>query len=167
MRKSIFALCSLVLLNHSTSTAQKNDPMKELVTEITISAPVETVWKHLTDLSAYSSWNPFIVKSEGEIALGNRITNVMMNGGKPTTFKPEITLVEPQQRFEWIGKLPLGIFNGNHYFYLEKLDANTTKLIHGERFSGLLRGLIMNRVGENTRLGFIAMNDALKARCER
>ena len=140
--------------------------MKELVTEITIQAPVEIVWKHLTDLTAYSSWNPFIVKSDGEIGLGNQITNVMMNGGKPRTFKPKITGVKPLLSFEWLGKLPLGLFNGNHYFRLEKIDDDTTHLIHGEHFSGLLRGPIVNRLGDDTRAGFVAMNEALKSRCE-
>ncbi|MEO1714214.1 MAG: SRPBCC family protein, partial [Bacteroidota bacterium] len=37
--------------------------MRHLETSITIDAPMQTVWKVLTDLEKYPSWNPFIQKS--------------------------------------------------------------------------------------------------------
>ncbi len=47
----------------------------ELRTESEIDAPVEAVWATLTDLAAYSDWNPFIVADEGRAAVGERLTN--------------------------------------------------------------------------------------------
>lgn len=166
MRKSTL-LFSPVLLIAFFAQPLKKQHMLELKTEIVIQAPSQTVWKHLTELDAYGSWNPFIVKSEGSVEQGAYITNVMMNGGKPRTFKPIITKLEDGKTLEWLGKMPLGLFNGNHYFHLEKIDENTTKLIHGERFTGLLHKTIMKKIGDDTQRGFEAMNAALKARCER
>ncbi len=140
--------------------------MKEIKTEIIIDANPEKVWKVLTDNTAYPEWNPFIVSMEGVLAKGNTIKNTMFSGGKNQTFKPVILAFEENKKFEWLGKLPLGMFNGQHYFILEKVNQNQTKLSHGEYFSGWLRGLIMKQIGEETRANFVKMNTALKARVE-
>ena len=72
----------------------------DLHTEIDIDASPETVWGILTDLGSYSDWNPFIVSSEGTVAVGERLTNRMQPpGGKGTTFKPTVTAVEPNATF--------------------------------------------------------------------
>lgn len=141
--------------------------MKNLETTITINANVKTVWNILTNFEAFPSWNPFIVSIKGNLKEGATLTNVMMNGGKENTFKPVITVIEEHQKFEWLGKLPLNMFNGNHYFHLEQIDEHTTKLVHGEHFSGWLRGILMYFIGEETKRGFIAMNEALKTKAEQ
>jgi hypothetical protein len=140
--------------------------MKSIKTEIIINASVETVWNILTNFEAYPSWNPFIVSVKGNLGKGEELVNVMMNNGKKNTFKPIITVLEEQHKFEWIGKLPLGMFNGNHYFQINQINAKSTKLIHGEHFSGWLSGLIMYFIGEETLRGFNAMNEALKVKAE-
>ena len=141
--------------------------MKEIKTEITIQASQEQVWQILTDLEKYPSWNPFIISSKGTINLGSKLTNVLMVGGKERTFTPKITELTPGASFAWLGKLPLGLFTGNHYFMLEDLGNGSTRLVHGERFGGLLRGMIMRKIGNETKRGFIAMNEALKVRAEQ
>lgn len=47
--------------------------MKKIETEIFIDAPCEKVWKILTDLDNYATWNPFIVKAKGKIALKEKL----------------------------------------------------------------------------------------------
>lgn len=142
--------------------------MKELKTEIIINAPWETVWEILTDFEQYALWNPFIVNSSGKAVAGERITNQMKQGEKTFTFKPKLIEVQPYQKLEWIGHLMVpGLFDGHHYFHLEKIGAGQTKLIHGEKFSGLLRKLIMKNLEEGTRDGFVRMNRALKERAEQ
>ncbi|MGK0366573.1 MAG: hypothetical protein ACI85O_003648 [Saprospiraceae bacterium] len=140
--------------------------MREIKTEIIINANPEKIWKVLTDNAAYSSWNPFIVSMEGTLTKGNIIKNTMISKGKKQVFKPIILAFEENEKLEWLGRLPLGMFNGQHYFILEKVKENQTKFIHGENFSGWLRGLIMSQIGEDTRANFVKMNVALKARVE-
>lgn len=141
--------------------------MKTIITEITINAPIETVWTILSNLEAYPSWNPFIISLKGKLALGETVHAILVSNGKENHFKPDITALEDGQKFEWLGKLPLGMFSGNHYFRLEKIDTNTTKFVHGENFSGWLSGLILWLIQKETIRGFKAMNEALKIKAEQ
>lgn len=140
--------------------------MKQIITEQFIQASPEKVWDILTDTASYPNWNPFIVKMEGEIKPNGQLVNTMMNGTKPMTFKPNITGFEEGVYFEWLGKMPLGMFNGRHFFRLTPHQGGTL-LSHGEYFTGWLRGLILGQIGEQTRQNFIAMNQALQERAEK
>lgn len=142
--------------------------MKELITEIIIRAPRATVWSVLTEFNHYSEWNPFIVASEGQAVVGTRLVNQMQQGDKVFTFKPKVTRVEEAAYLEWLGYLGMpGLFDGRHYFRLEENEPGVTKLIHGEYFSGVLSRLILKRIAEDTRGGYVAMNRALKDRAEQ
>lgn len=140
--------------------------MKELKTEIIIDAPRATVWQVLTQFSAYAAWNPFIVSIQGEPVPGATLQTTMVQKGKKHHFAPVITHLKVGEQLEWLGKLPLGLFNGNHYFHLASLTATQTRLLHGERFSGLLSKIILSKIGDDTLQGFIQMNQALKMRAE-
>ena len=79
-----------------------------LHTEIDIDAPPQAVWRILTDLDRYSEWNPFVVSSREPSPLVNPLTNRLQPpGGKPRTFKPTVTIVDPPRTFEWLGHLGL------------------------------------------------------------
>ena len=141
--------------------------MKSIQTEIIINASTERVWNLLTDFANYPNWNTFIISVEGHLEKGTQLKNTMVVNGKKNVFKPTITEVQPNQYFEWLGKLPLNAFNGRHYFQLESIGDNQTKLIHGEKFSGWLRGIIMKSIGEATRNNFVKMNKELKMLAEQ
>lgn len=144
--------------------------MKHLQTEIIIDAPAQLIWDHLMDFDSYHQWNPFIqsIVSSGQLAVGSRLTNRIKAGdNKAQTFKPVVKALKPAKEFRWLGSLGIkGIFDGEHYFLLEEVTPTQTRFIHGEKFSGILRGLIMNMIGEDTKQSFEAMNQALKKRCE-
>lgn len=139
----------------------------ELRTEIAIDAAPETVWAILTDLGAYGDWNPFITSARGMLAVGQRLVNRLEPpGGRALTFKPTVTRVEDERHFEWLGRLGLpGLFDGRHRFELVPVGVGT-RLIHAERFTGVLVPLLKRRLDAPTRAGFEAMNVALKARAE-
>lgn len=141
---------------------------KTIQTEIIIEAPAERVWQILTNLKAYSLWNPFIIKSEGEIKTQAKLKHVMLNGQKKFTFKPIVQRVEENHYFDWIGRLFFpGIFDGHHFFKIEKMNENQVKLVHGEEFSGLLSGFLFKKIGEQTRANFVRMNQAVKTLAEK
>ncbi|MGB0403258.1 MAG: SRPBCC family protein [Salibacteraceae bacterium] len=142
--------------------------MKNIETEIKINANPSIVWEVLTNLNSYNEWNPFIIESKGKIKLGKQITNTMLNGEKKMTFKPIVTQIKEHKRFEWLGSLWIkGLFDGRHYFELKKLNDESTLLVHGEYFSGLLSGVILNSIKQDTLNGFSRMNEALKNRVEQ
>lgn len=141
--------------------------MKSITTEIIIHAPASTIWSILNNFQAYPSWNPFITKMKGNLALGESLLVIIANNGKKNTFKPVVTTLHKEEEFAWTGKLPLGIFNGNHYFKLEKVDEQTTRFVHGEHFSGWLSSPILLLIEKETIRGFEAMNKALKNKAEQ
>lgn len=140
--------------------------MKTLRTEIIIKASREKVWDILTNFEKYGDWNPFIREIKGELKLGERLSTTMELDGSKQTFKPVVVRNDSEEAFEWRGSMPLGMFIGQHYFHLEDLGNEQTKLIHGENFSGWLSGFIMKKIGESTHANFLAMNRALKERAE-
>jgi len=63
----------------------------------------------------------------------------------------------------WLGHLIIpGLFDGEHTFRLDDNHNGTTTFIHSENFSGLLVPLFRKMLEENTREGFIQMNNKLK-----
>ncbi len=138
-----------------------------LETQIDITASPDTVWGILTDLEAYSDWNPFIVSAEGNVTVGERLTNRMQTpGGKAMTFKPTVTAADPSQKFEWLGRLgPPGIFDGRHSFELEATETGT-RVLHSEHFNGVLVRFMRKSLDNGTLQNFQAMNEALKTRAE-
>ncbi len=143
-------------------------PTKNITTEIIIDASAEKVWAVLTNLSNYKQWNPFLIKSEGEIKANARLKNTIQNGKGTITFKPVVQRVEPQVYFDWIGNLFMpGLFDGHHYFKIQTISESQVKLIHGENFSGLLSTLILRKIGNDTRMNFVKMNQAVKNESEK
>ena len=139
----------------------------EIRTEIIINSSNERVYEILTDLPSYASWNPFIIHSEGVVKVGNTLKNSMKNGNKTSVFKPKVLKAEKGKSFEWLGSLFIkGLFDGHHYFHIQKINANQINLIHGEKFSGILSGMIFRKIGDDTRKNFIKMNRALKSLVE-
>lgn len=116
----------------------------------------------------YPKWNPFIKKISGSTQQGeNLAVTIQSEGNDPMDFTPLVLINNKNQEFRREGKLLVtGIFDGEHYFILEKVDSNQTKFIHGENFTGLLSGIFMGMIREDTEGGFTSMNIALKNRVE-
>ena len=152
---AIFA--TLILLNVFTKL--------EMETEIVFDAPKEKVWEVLTQTEKYSEWNPFITSIKGEMKQGAQLTTVKVNNGTETSFTPIITMFKENETLEWLGSGLGGMFKGSHYFKLTEVNGKTN-MLHGENFSGLLSGLIMQMIGEDTHANFELMNEAMKKRVE-
>jgi len=139
--------------------------MKRIESSILIGAPASAVWAILTDGQAYPEWNPFITELSGSLAVGERLS-VRINppGGRAMSFRPVVTVAEPERRLEWLGRMGIaGLFDGRHSFVLEAVGSTTTRLVQAEQFSGALipfTGTVLNR----TAAGFAAMNAALRDR---
>lgn len=143
--------------------------MKTIHTEIEINAPAERVWGILTDFAAFPTWNPFIRRITGRPAVGERLhVSIQPQGSKGMTFAPTVLEATPNKELRWIGRLLLpGIFDGEHAFRIEAGGADTVRFIHEERFQGLLVSLFAKSLDNGTQAGFVAMNQALKARAEQ
>ena len=136
-------------------------------TDIEINAPISRVWTLLTDFAAMPTWNPFIKSISGNLTRGARLSvHIAPPGASGMWFKPTILSVRRERELRWLGHLFVaGIFDGEHYFLLEPNYGNRTRLTQGEKFSGLLVGLL-SRTLSSTEAGFKAMNTALKQQAE-
>lgn len=141
---------------------------RRIETDIDINAPASRVWVFLTDFAQMPSWNPFIKSISGNLAQGARLAvHIAPPGSSGMHFKPTVLSVRPERELRWLGHLLVpGIFDGEHYFLLEPVGENRTRLTQGEKFSGLLVGLLASTLAA-TGAGFKAMNTALKQKAER
>jgi hypothetical protein len=144
--------------------------MRELLTEIDIEASPETVWSVLSDFRSYPEWNPFMRRMKGKMQRGERLeTFLKPPKGKGMTIKPTVKEVIKEKEFRWLGHLA-GVnflFNGEHYFKLQRISDKRTRLSHGEVFSGILVPMLWKNLNSDTREGFLKFNEAIKARSER
>ncbi|MEI5583551.1 MULTISPECIES: SRPBCC domain-containing protein [unclassified Agromyces] len=139
-----------------------------ITTTIHIAADPDTVWTVLTDFASYSEWNPFMSRVEGTPEVGSRLViRLSPAGGRGMTFKPTVLAAAPGRELRWLGKLGFGgLFDGEHFFLLDRDGDGGTRMTHGEKFSGILVSL-MGGATKNADDGFDAFNRALKDRAER
>ncbi|MGE0500950.1 MAG: SRPBCC family protein [Rhizobiaceae bacterium] len=144
--------------------------MASIETTIDIDATPDRIWAALTDFAAYETWNPFIRRAKGEARRGARLDATMhLPGWKPMPLRPTILEAERNLALRWLGSLLFrGLFDGEHYFRIEHRDGGAaSRLIHGERFSGILVPFVFGRsMRAATLQAFGMMNQALKARLE-
>jgi hypothetical protein len=141
---------------------------KQLRSEVDIHATPERVWQVLTDLAAYPKWNPFIIRAEGEVRRGGRLTLRMQPaGGRAMTFRPTVLEATEGRRLRWLGHLLVaGLFDGEHSFTIRPLGDGRVRLVQQEDFRGLLVPLLAGSLDRRTLPGFEQMNQALKRRAE-
>lgn len=157
-------LAAALVLLVAVAAAFAFAPRAAIVTTVQIDATPAQVWKVLADPAGYEEWNPFLVKMEGRLEEGSRLTNTMRpSGGRTTTFRPVVLAATPGKELRWLGRLFVPrLFDGEHYFLLEERDGGTW-LTQGEEFRGI--GLWLIDV-EQFRPDFEALDAALKARVE-
>ncbi|MES2764861.1 MAG: SRPBCC domain-containing protein [Bacteroidota bacterium] len=141
--------------------------MNEIYTEIDINAPAEKVWQILTDFKNYPKWNPFIKTAKGIAHEGEFLkVRIQPPGRSAMTFQPKVLKAEVNKELRWKGKFLIpGLFDGEHIFVLKELSPRKTKLIHSEKFAGILVPLFKSVLKDSER-GFELMNEALKKRAE-
>jgi len=141
--------------------------MKTIETPVHIEARPKEVWETLMHFEQYPQWNPFVKKIEGVPMEGSQLKiDLKPPGGQGMSFAPLVLRCKENEEFRWRGKLGIkGIFDGEHYLILRAMKDGSTSLTHGEQFSGILVPLFSGMI-TNTKKGFIAMNQALKRRCE-
>jgi hypothetical protein len=143
--------------------------MKELRTEIEIQAPAERVWEILMDFASFPEWNPFIRHASGEAKTGAKIEVYLQpSDAKGMTFRPTVLKAEPNRELRWLGHLLVpGLFDGEHIFTIEPLEADRVRFVQREIFKGLLVRLFARGLDTDTQRGFEEMNQALKLRAEQ
>jgi len=146
-----------------------NNPFKRsLETSIVINESPDKVWEKIIAFGNYKQWSPFIKSIEGELKAGQSLKIFIQPEGQDgMVFTPTVLNVDEEKELRWLGKLGVrGIFDAEHYFKLEKLKGNQTKVVHGENFTGLLAAAIWLLIEKSITQGFISQNKAIKEAVE-
>lgn len=138
----------------------------EARSRVWIDAPPEIVWKVLTTVDEYPSWNPFMTRVSGDFVEGQTVRIRFGQSDDAMELTAKVLTVQPQAELHWRGQVWMpGLFDGDHHITLVR-DGNGTMLSQDEIFSGLLVGRLTRSVLETTRENFEAMDAALKKRAE-
>jgi len=160
----IIAFCLVLLV--------KGNTMREIRAEIEIEAPIEKVWKIVTDIDNWQEWSPIINQASGVASLGSKLSITMASedgkGGKDgPKYTPVVTIFEEPKLFRWRAKMMSEfIFTNDKVFELEKTNSGT-RIIHKELFKGMLIPLFWSKLNGHVPSMLKSMNKALKEKIEK
>ena len=142
--------------------------MYEIITDVEINGSPKKVWRALTDFQSYPRWNPVIPSIKGVASTGQRLKVVFgRDGSMKMKFSVIVAACVPEREFTWVGQLIFAkVFAGNHYFLIQQLGPDRSRLVHGEKFLGLLKPLMWILLSKRNKSAFSEMNNALKTYVE-
>jgi hypothetical protein len=138
--------------------------MKEFSATATIAATPARVWEILTDAPRYPEWDPNMVRLDGTVALGQKVTAHTKISDR--AFPVTVSTFEPERTMVWSSGMPLGLFKGERTFLLTPQNDGTVLVSVREVFTGLLLPLIGRTIPDlsDTFTQFVA---GLKQRAEQ
>ena len=138
--------------------------MREYSATTTIDASTETIWGILTDAAGDPEWDPGMIRLEGRVALGEKVT-AYTKLSPDRAFPVTVTEFAPGAKMTWSSGMPLGLFKGERTFTLTPQSDGTVQFTVREVFSGLLLPLIGRTIPDLT-ASFDQFVAGLKSRAE-
>jgi hypothetical protein len=139
--------------------------VKSFATHIEIQAPVDKVWRILTDLSNWTRWNSTVERTVGEIEPGAKVT-VFVKQSPGRAFPLRVTELNAPRRMVWAGGMPLGLFKGIRVYEVVAPSATTAVFSMREDYTGPLAGLIGKSI-PNLQPAFDEFAQCLKREAEQ
>jgi len=142
--------------------------MRELRTEIEISAPIDKVWQILTNFDHWEDWNPMVNQMSGQATVGTRLNITMRGPDAKDAMKYQATVLEASSplRFRWRATMISSLlFTNDRVFELKEKDGRTL-LVNQEEFSGLMVPLFWGKMKLFVVPMLEKMNQALKNKLE-
>jgi hypothetical protein len=138
-------------------------------TETIIKAPPERVWAEMTDFASFPQWNPFVREAHGRLAVGEKLKiRLRLDRGLKMTFKPRVTVVEPNRELRWLATLGRpGVFDVDRAFQIEPYDGGV-RFVMSEQCTGWLTPVMFaTNLEAQLYRGYDAFNQALRKRVEQ
>ena len=142
--------------------------MREIRTEMQISASPEKVWALITDFKNWKNWNPIVNAVSGDAALGAKLRVTMRgkDGKDGGAYEPILLEYSAPSLLRWRGKMMAGfLFTNDKIFELKSTNVGTL-LVHRETFNGLLVPLFWSKMEKWVPSMLDSMNKALKKKAE-
>jgi len=130
--------------------------------KIIINAPIETVWKTLTNIDNWEHWQKEISNTElnGELKVGS--TFQWKTGGAKINSK--LHTVKPLEQFGWTGN-SFGM-TAIHNWAISETNGQTNVLVE-ESMEGFLAKLLTKTFNKNLEKGMQKWLELLKEECEK
>ena len=139
--------------------------MPVIENEIFIRATPAQVWAVLADATRYPEWNPRLRRIDGTLSAGAVVTlHYAQVAGR---FVVDVDACAPELELRWSGPRngARHLMRASHWFRLSPQGAGT-RLLHGERFDGVLAWSIWPLLRPIVATNHAAVNAAICARCE-
>ncbi len=129
-----------------------------------IKADPAAIWSVLTDGAGWTTWDSAVVRLDGTIAPGAKVT-VYPEVNPKRGFAVKVVDFVPPRQMTWRGGMPLGLFTGTRTYRLTPDADGTVHFDMREEYTGPLAGPIFKSIPD---LGpsFQKFADGLKARVE-
>ena len=132
-------------------------------TSIDIDASPDQVWRVLADATSWPTWDSGVLRVEGTVADGNKIT-LTSSVDPERAFAIKVTEVSPPRRMVFSGGMPLRLFRGVRTYELSP-DGTTTRFTMREDYSGPMAPMV-TRSMPDLQPSFDQFAAGLKARVE-
>lgn len=135
--------------------------------EVVIAATPEQVWAVLVDLPAYARWNPWLLRADGEAAVGATVWAEVVLGEQRRRAKHKVLAVDPATRFCWrdAGWTTAFVYGQRCRWLAPRADG--TVLFRQELLlEGTSKQMALRRYGPALRAGMAAETAALRRRVE-
>ena len=138
-------------------------PVDEIEHTVRIEAPMDVVWSTLTDLAAYGTWNPYLVRVDGAASAGTTATvTARPTGSNEITYDVEVVEIDAPVRMVWEGGFDDRTqWRGVHTWELTADDGATILRQH-ETFWGSQAAAILDATRDAIAADFERSNLALR-----
>jgi hypothetical protein len=136
--------------------------------EIEIDAPAGRIFDILTNLAAYPEWNPFTVRVESTLRLGDPVhLYVRLRGGKLSHRIEYVSKNERPASLCWGTTIGAGfLLRAERCQTLTPIDERRTRYVNEDVLEGWLAPFVLRAYGPAMQRGFEAVASALKKRAE-
>lgn len=129
-----------------------------------IAAKPDEIWAVLVDGPRWTEWDSAVVRVDGTIAPGQKVT-VYPEVNPKRGFPVRVVEFEPGRRMVWRGGMPLGLFTGTRTYTLTPRPDDTVRFDMREEYTGPLASLITRSI-PNLGPSFVRFAEGLRRRVE-
>jgi hypothetical protein len=106
-----------------------------------IDAEPAAIWAVLVDSPHWTEWDSAVVRFDGTIAPGEKVT-VFPEVNPKRGFPVRVVEFTPDERMVWCGGMPFGLFTGTRTYTLSPQADRRVRFDMREEYTGPLAGLI-------------------------
>jgi hypothetical protein len=134
---------------------------------IGVQASADAIWQAIADLDRWHEWNPLYPQAAGTIRIGGTLElTLALPGQPPRQIAPVVLDWVPGEQLHWKLSMMGGLVKTVRYIEIEQLAETSCIVANGEILGGLMGPSVGKQMGRAIHRGFVAFNEALKARAE-